>query len=441
MEIPMKRTILIMIFCLSLVQSFLIPTGVSAQNAPVKCGDVIKGDLAKANQMIGYPILLSPGYKLTISGQADGTSQLIFGVVLDGPAGKRVFPHEDVDVTLSATPFLVTGRMAAYGIHTIYVFNKDKTGAFQIGISCELPNGDIVPVGASKTAPQPTGKPKTITLPIATILGNSLRQLQCGNVIASEFSQNEQVHAFSLEMVPGDLSFQIALQPFGDALYVSGAVLDPSSKVVASTWNLYTAPNAQFNVTPVTQGNYRIFVSNHAITDNGAVRYAGNKNYMGGLGIYTLTVSCLLKGNKLVAPDPSKLDQPTTANASDSPSASATSIDISKLIKIPLIASTPMSGAVTSTGSEVYGYTLDAKANAVLNLNFTRIQGNLNLGLAVLAADGKTLLYQSNLFGTQTTSVQITIPTDGQYFVVVYRTDPVPDKSEATAFTVQADVK
>jgi hypothetical protein len=276
------------------------------------------------------------------------------------------------------------------------------------------------------------------------VSGSALRQIQCGDVLAAEFTDNEQVHVFSLEMANGDLSFRVDIQPFGDALWISGAVVDPSSKAVLD--NFHVKPSIQFDISPISQGSYRIFVSNTFVWQDGKIGYPGSRSYMGGVGAYILSVSCVIKGNKIVAPDPAKLEQGAAAQPTSAPpvssAAGSTSLDVTKLIKLPLVAGTPMSGAVTAAGSEMYGYMLDnAKASSTLSLSFKRIQGNLNLGLTVLSADGKTQLYQSNLFSAQNTTAEITIPADGSYIVAVYRTDPVPDKAEATAFTVQADIK
>lgn len=330
----MKRRVIFLVCVASVVSSLLVfPFTASAQNAAVKCGDIIKGELTKPapsfneSQVQAYPILLSLGDKVTISGQADGASKLHFGVTLDSPAGTRIFPRSDSDIKVNASPVLVTGRISAYGLHTIYVFNsawspdENETGTYQIAISCELNDGTVIAAGDTSYTPPPTKRPTTVTLPITTIQGNSLKQVQCGDVIAAEFTQNEQVNSYIVEMAPGDLSFQVSMQPFGDGLWIAAVVNDAASKMVAATQYNSVTPAPQLMVTTNTPGNYRIFVGNTALRDTGEVQYPGSKGYMGGIGIYTFYISCVLKGNTIIAPDPAKIQQAAAQLTTDSSAA------------------------------------------------------------------------------------------------------------------------
>ncbi len=294
---------------------------VAAQNAAIKCGDIIKGELTKEKQVQTYPIVLSPGDKVTFAGQADGTSQLLFGITLNSPAGYRIFPNRSGYIAMNASPFMMTGRMPAYGLYTLYVFNEDKTGSYQIGIGCELADGTIIPAGDTSYTPTHAGRPQTVTLPLAVIQGSSLRQLQCGDVIAAEFTQNEQIHSYTIEMAVGDISFLLGIAPFGDGFQTAAVVFDPSGKAVAGSRYLNVESGSQLNVGSVTPGNYRIMVSNTRLNERGGVYIPGEQSYMGGYGIYTLAVSCVLKGNEIVAPDPAKIAQAAAPVIISQPSA------------------------------------------------------------------------------------------------------------------------
>lgn len=303
--------VLLVLFVLGLAAS---PSPIAAQNAAIKCGDIIKGELTKEKQVQSYPIVLSPGDKATFSGQADGTSQLLFGITLDSPAGYRIFPGRNADIDMKASPFLTTGRMPGYGLYTLNVFNNDKTGSYQISIACELADGTIIPAGDTSYTPTNAGRPKTVTLPLAVIQGSSLRQLQCGDVIAAEFTQNEQIHNYTLEMAPGDISFMISVQPFGDGFQAATVILDPAGKALAAIAGAqFVESGSQRTVSPIIPGNYRILISNTKISEKGTVWNPGDQGGMGGVGIYTLVVSCTLKNNEIVAPDPSKIEQATTS--------------------------------------------------------------------------------------------------------------------------------
>ncbi len=97
-----------------------------------------------------------------------------------------------------------------------------------------------------------------------------------------------------------------------------------------------------------------------------------------------------------------------------------------------------MTGAITPTGGEILGYTLNASADDVLDLTFTRLSGNLNLGLVVLWADNQ-VVFQASLVTSETLSTRFTLPSAGQYTIGVFRIDLLPPAApEATAFQLQA---
>jgi hypothetical protein len=448
-----NRFALFMLVLVFSVQLFIQPHPAAAQNAAIKCGDIIKGELTKEKQVQTYPIILSPGDKATFAGQADGTSELLFGLTLDSSsAGFRIFPHRNARIDMIASPFLTTGRAPAYGLYMLYVQNRDKTGSYQISIGCELADGTIVAAGDTSYTPKTTGRPKTVTLPLAVIQGNSLKQLQCGDVVATEFTQNDQIHSYILEMAAGDVSFQVSISPFGDGLSIAAEVFEPSGKSIGGSSARgdnyqYAIPSPQLNVSPVSPGNYRIVVSNTAVY-RGKVASPGRQDYMGGVGIYSLAVSCTLKGNKVVAPDLSKLQQaaaeePAAQSSASSSVATANSplaFDPAKAIRIPLIANTPMTGATTPTGSEAYGFTFDGKTGQNVDLKFTRLTGNLNLGMVVLSADNK-VVFQASLVTSSDLTTTIPLPADGQYTIGVFKVDLLPPaEPQPTAFQVSAKV-
>ncbi|MDX1992250.1 MAG: hypothetical protein SF029_07665, partial [bacterium] len=73
-----------------------------------------------------------------------------------------------------------------------------------------------------------------------------------------------------------------------------------------------------------------------------------------------------------------------------------------------------------------------------LDLSFTRISGNLNLGLVVLYGDN-TVVFQASLITSQTLSTRFILPETGTYTIGIFRIDLLPpDAPEATAFQIQA---
>ncbi|MEZ4670318.1 MAG: hypothetical protein R3E39_20620 [Anaerolineae bacterium] len=113
-------------------------------------------------------------------------------------------------------------------------------------------------------------------------------------------------------------------------------------------------------------------------------------------------------------------------------------VDFSAVAKIPMIANVPMTGAVAADGNIILGYTLDAAANDTLALSFTRLSGNLNLGLVVLSADNK-IVFQASLVTSSELTTKFTLPSVGQYTIGVFRIDLLPPAApEPTAFQLQA---
>lgn len=97
-----------------------------------------------------------------------------------------------------------------------------------------------------------------------------------------------------------------------------------------------------------------------------------------------------------------------------------------------------MTGAVTPSSGEILGYTLDAAAADTLDLTFTRLSGNLNLGLAVMSPENQ-IVFQASLVTSQTLNSRFTLPSAGAYTIGVFRIDLLPPAApEATAFQVQA---
>ncbi|GIK64445.1 MAG: hypothetical protein BroJett018_22390 [Chloroflexota bacterium] len=97
-----------------------------------------------------------------------------------------------------------------------------------------------------------------------------------------------------------------------------------------------------------------------------------------------------------------------------------------------------MGGAVTPSGGEILGFTFEASAGDTLDLSYTRLSGNLNLGVVVLVEDNK-VVFQASLVTSQTLTTRFTLPIAGKYTIGVFRVDLLPpDAPEATAFQIQA---
>ena len=99
-----------------------------------------------------------------------------------------------------------------------------------------------------------------------------------------------------------------------------------------------------------------------------------------------------------------------------------------------------MSGAVTPNGGEILGYLFEAEADDTVQIDFTRLSGNANLGIVVIN-ENSDVIFQSSLVTTQTLTTQFTVPSAGEYTAGVFRIDLLPpDNPEATAFQMRVEV-
>jgi hypothetical protein len=152
-------------------------------------------------------------------------------------------------------------------------------------------------------------------------------------------------------------------------------------------------------------------------------------------GAYTLFLGCTLRDGTVIQPG----DTPSQESSSSSTSSSEPQAPVFSGVgfpglapvdfaRIPMIANTPMTGAITPTGGEI------------LDLTFTRLSGNLNLGLVVLSVDNQ-VVFQASLVTSQTLSTRFTLPSAGTYTIGVFRIDLLPPAApEATAFQLQASL-
>lgn len=253
--------------------------------------------------------------------------------------------------------------------------------------------------------------------------------VECGSIIEAEFTPGNTTHNYIISLVPGDV-LTIRTEAVGDLLNVNIGVRDPQNHSVGSSLNYGPTENL---TTPVlsARGNYTIqpfSLNNHA-------------------GIYTLYIGCTLRDGTVIEPGdiPSSAQSTTTqTNASVVPTFSGVGfpglapVDFATVARIPLTAGTPMTAAITPTGGEILGYTLELAAGDVIDLSFTRLSGNLNLGLVVLSANNE-VAFQASLVTSQTLTTRFTLPSAGQYTIGVFRIDLLPPASpEATAFQIQA---
>lgn len=273
------------------------------------------------------------------------------------------------------------------------------------------------------------------------VYGQTSSRVECGNIATAEFAESKSVLTFQIELSPG-YKLWFETERFGDYLLFNvvsnvkskgSGLLAPSGAVVVSArdelfnFRDYYLPNIRLETGVLGErGLYTIQLANEDAV--GAFRLR--------IGCITDTGQVINPGDVVPPATPTPVLPELPANFAGFPGLAP--VDFSGAIPLPLIAGTPMTGAITPSGGEVFAFALDASGGTNLDLTVTRLSGNLNLGLVVLSANNE-VVFQASLVTSQTLSTRFTLPAAGQYMIGVFRVDLLPPAApEATAFQVQA---
>ena len=113
-------------------------------------------------------------------------------------------------------------------------------------------------------------------------------------------------------------------------------------------------------------------------------------------------------------------------------------VDFADAVTIPLLLDEKMTGVIP-LDNQILGFTLDAAAGNTLDLSYTRVSGNMNLGLVVLSASNE-VFFQASLVTSASLATQFTLPAAGQYTIGVFRISLVePAEVEPTVFQLRGD--
>ena len=276
--------------------------------------------------------------------------------------------------------------------------------------------------------------------------------IKCGSVVDAEFTKPQEAVVYSLAIDAG-AKFSVTVTPAGDTLQQGIVIYGPGAKYIAGdgyytgNWNgpgLTKGPSA---VTPVlaARGTYFIIVSNTKLAQ-GDGSLDKNPNDTGGVGSFTTSFGCTMKDGTIIAAG-SSVDTSTSNNPTSGKTAPPAfgfaglpSVDFASAAIVPL-QPTANDGSIPATGNTILGYKLQGKANNKVDLSFTRVSGNLNLGLVVISADNK-VIFQASLVNSTSLTTEFTLPADGTYTIGIFQIALLPPaKPEATEFQLQAQVK
>lgn len=284
--------------------------------------------------------------------------------------------------------------------------------------------------------------------------------VQCGDIIESEFIEEEEVQEYRIELSAGD-TLEISGTVLGNQLEIGFFIAGPTNQLISSsdedineTGAGYLSGEAQPEASSgilSASGEYSIYALNYEIWYDRFINFNRQSWDENGPGLYTLFVGCTLRDGTVIEPgmlpNDEVADGTTTSNTTaQSVTFSGTGfpglspVEFSNVASIPIPMGTPMSGAITPTGGEIIGYILDGATGDNLRVDVGRLSGNLNIGVVVLYNQNQ-VIYQASMNTAQNMSVDLVLPESATYTVGIFRLDLLPPANpEATAFQITAAI-
>jgi hypothetical protein len=255
--------------------------------------------------------------------------------------------------------------------------------------------------------------------------------IQCGSIVEGEFSEDRQAHEYTLALAPGDV-LRVSGDRVGEYLRYDLDVTSPLGRhVIGRDYDQDFSGRPSGETSALSErGIYTV----QLVSD--------------GTGLYTIYVGCTLRDGTVIEPG----DTPPNSQLIVPPVVQdqlpanfvgfrgLAPVDFTNATRLAIPAGVPMTGAITATGGEIFGYLVSGNEGDVVELQFTRLTGNLNLGIVVLSANNE-LAFQASLITSSTLTTRFTLPSTGEYTVGVFRVDLLPSAApELTAFQIQAVV-
>lgn len=280
------------------------------------------------------------------------------------------------------------------------------------------------------------------------VYGQRDTEIECGSrPIENSFINNGESHLYLIKMDLRD-SIEVSVEPASPYLQTSVGVYGTNGGGLVLSGNVQPRPKITTDLLPLP-GIYKIIVANGTLNAEGA-----NTSWtMGGVGVYTLYVTCtkndgeVIKPGDTPQPTPTRSPLPTPTVRAAQPEVKPefagigfpglNPVDFADAIFVSLN-SGQTTKASMALNNQILGFTLEAEAGDVLDLTYKRLKGNMNLGMVVLSADNQ-VFFQASLVTSESLATRFTLPTAGEYTIGVFRIALVePEKVEKTEFELTA---
>ncbi|MEL6309413.1 MAG: hypothetical protein AAFQ52_14825, partial [Chloroflexota bacterium] len=287
--------------------------------------------------------------------------------------------------------------------------------------------------------------------------------LSCGDIIEGEFTSSVEIQPYNVDVAAGD-QLNISAFPLGNltmSLLIAGStdqIVDSSDADLDDDYywqSLESEPTLNTEQLSSNQGytiyaiNFQQFLGGIGASLNRLGDYQVRDS--GGVGVYTLFVGCTLRDGTVIEPGDSLEDTADSGSdtsdtgTNDGASASAFSgfglpalnaIDLSTVNASPLPADVPLSGSLAPDNAMVTAYSITANQGDTVQIDLSRVAGNLNLGVVIVDADGQPVFF-STLIANETLSEAWVAPSTGDYTAGVFPLIAIlTDAPESTVFQI-----
>ena len=254
--------------------------------------------------------------------------------------------------------------------------------------------------------------------------------LNCGDIVQGETTPNDGIHTYRIIASAGTI-LNLRVEPIGNTFNVYISLRDSGFNQIAYYNDNRAGVSEIIDELQIGSSNPTILV--------GGVRpdaTGGRFDFGEFFGAYRIFLGCDSEAPKL-SPEPVPPDFPPIP---ENGFPGLAPVDFADGITIPLVMDAPNSGALNPGFDSVFGFTFSGNAGDSVTLDFNRLSGNLNLGVAILSGNNE-IAYMAALVTSQTMSSTFTLPSRGDYTIGVFRVDLIPPSApEATAFTIQASI-
>ncbi len=268
-------------------------------------------------------------------------------------------------------------------------------------------------------------------------------QVECGNIIESEFVNSFEEDLYQISMDAGN-TLNVSAVSLGGQLKTGIILTGPTNLGIASSFqrleegrrvifgnssHLRTEAVVNSDILSA-RGTHNIrvvnFVSRYYEFETDRYDPSAIDPVSGGIGVYTLFIGCTLRDGTVINPGdalPEAVPDPIVSSQSAFPGfgfPGLNSVDFSSGIEIPI----QLGQAQTiPVGGDISLYTYESNTEESRTLTLSRLSGNISIGVTVINRDTNEIIFFAGLPSSDNLSAELTFPSAGTYVIGLFRVD------------------